>query len=73
MAEVEAGHLEHDALMLETERIGVVAEINTLLHRAPDAALPAPPVELPAPAMPPDDPARLAELAIARRPQRAAA
>jgi len=32
-AEVELGHLEHDRVMLETERIMVSAHINGLLHR----------------------------------------
>jgi len=69
-AEVELGHLEHDRVMLETERITVAARINGLLHRDPDAALPPPPPELSLPSAPA---ASLAQLAVEGRPQRAAA
>jgi outer membrane protein TolC len=71
-AEVELGHLEHERLMLETERVAIIARINGLLHREPSAQLPAPPSEL---AVPPQPPA-LATLqrdALEARPQKAAA
>jgi outer membrane protein TolC len=53
-AEVELGHLEHDRVMLETERISIVARIDGLLHRDPTAPLPMPSGELGVPAMPAD-------------------
>lgn len=72
-AEVELGHIEHDRVMLETERITIDARINGLLHRDPNAALPAPPAaELTAPPMPVDV-AVLLQTAVADRPQQAAA
>ncbi|HEY1557396.1 MAG TPA: TolC family protein [Kofleriaceae bacterium] len=71
-AEVELGHLEHERVMLDTERETIVARINGLLHREPDAELPPPPSELPAPSAPPDV-ASLEQAAIAERPQEAAA
>lgn len=43
-AEVEAAHLQHRRVVLETERALTRTEINRLLHRRPDAYLPpAPP------------------------------
>lgn len=71
-AEVELGHLEHDRVMLETERIAIAARINGLLHRDPAASLPSPPPELALPSAPEAETA-LAERALAERPQRAAA
>lgn len=71
-AEVELGHLEHDRVMLDSERITIVARINGLLHRAPAAALPPAPSDLPAPAMPGDE-AALEQAAITDRPQQAGA
>jgi outer membrane protein, heavy metal efflux system len=71
-AEVELGNLEHDRVMLETERITVAARINGLLHRDPEAALPPPPPELALPSAPATV-ASLAQLAVEGRPQRATA
>ena len=71
-AEVELGHLEHDRVMLETERITITARINGLLHRDPAAALPPPPSELAMPSVP-GTAASLAQHAIESRPQRSAA
>jgi cobalt-zinc-cadmium efflux system outer membrane protein len=71
-ADVELGHLEHDRVMLETERVSIVARINGLLHREPTASLPPTPKELALPDVPADG-ASLAKLAADRRPQRAAA
>jgi outer membrane protein TolC len=70
-ADVELGHLEHDRVMLETERVSIVARLNGLLHREPTASLPPPPKELALPTA--ADRASLAKLAPDRRPQRAAA
>jgi outer membrane protein TolC len=71
-AEVELGHLEHDRVMLETERVTIIARINGLLHRDPAAALPPPPSELSLPSQP-GPAASLAQLAVESRPQRSAA
>jgi outer membrane protein TolC len=71
-AEVELGHLEHDRVMLETERISITARINGLLHRAPSATLPPAPAELAVPAEP-EDVATLERAALQARPQKAAA
>jgi cobalt-zinc-cadmium efflux system outer membrane protein len=46
-AEGELGHLEHDAVKLQIEREITVAQMNELLHRAPELPLPPPPRELP--------------------------
>jgi cobalt-zinc-cadmium efflux system outer membrane protein len=46
-AEAELARLEYQKLVLETQRQVVVAQLNTLLHRAPDAPLASPPAELP--------------------------
>ena len=47
-AEAELAHMEHDAVKLLSEREITVAQMNELLHRAPELALPPPPQELPA-------------------------
>lgn len=71
-AEVELGHLEHDRVMLETEREAIVARLDGLLHRDPSAPLPPPPTELAIPAMPADV-ASLEQAALSARPQKDAA
>jgi outer membrane protein TolC len=43
-AEAELAHLEHDAVVLQSQREILTAQMNELLHRAPEAALP-PPVD----------------------------
>jgi outer membrane protein TolC len=48
-AEAELAHLEHDAIMLSTDRDVVVAQMNELLHRDPEAPLPPPPATLRSP------------------------
>lgn len=45
-AEVELGHVERQRIVLESRRAVVLAEMNGLLHRAPEAALPPPPSRL---------------------------
>ena len=68
-AETESAMLEHRELELETELRISRQRINTLLHRAPDAALPAPPRELDAaPAHELDADALVAQ-ALAQRPE----
>lgn len=68
-AEVELAHLEHQRIVLTTRRGIVTAQINGLLHRAPDAALPAPPTTLAPPAPPTETTAQMQELALAARPE----
>lgn len=41
-AEVELSHVLHERLLLEADRSVIVAKLNQLLHRAPQAPLPAP-------------------------------
>ena len=48
-AQLELTHLRHRRIQLETEQAAIVARLNRLLHRAPEAPLPAPPTELPVP------------------------
>ncbi|HYM81298.1 MAG TPA: TolC family protein [Candidatus Limnocylindria bacterium] len=64
-AEVERAMLEHDAAVLERERIVAEARINTLLHRAPADPLPDPPSALSVP----DSIAQGVGFAIAVRPE----
>lgn len=71
-AEVELAHVEHDRVMLESDRRQLVARLDGLLHRDPTAELPPPPAELAPPAMP-GDVASLVRTAAAGRPQAAAA
>lgn len=72
-AEVELGHLHHRTIELEAERVIVVARINALLHRAPDAALPEPPPELAPPVHADMDLDALTAAALAARPALGAA
>ena len=70
-AEVELGRIGQEHLMVEAERARVVARLNGLLHRDPEAPLPPPRVEELSTAPPPS----LAELVriAAERPDAAAA
>lgn len=45
-AEAELAHLEHDAIVLGSERDITVAQMNELLHRDPESPLPPPPKDL---------------------------
>jgi outer membrane protein TolC len=69
-AEAELAQLEYEAVALATRREVAVAQINALLHRAPDAHLAPPPAELALES--PEDAQDLAELpaagAISGRP-----
>ena len=49
-AEVEVAHLLHRDVGLQTSRKTIVAQLNALLHRRPDASLAPPPTQLDAPA-----------------------
>jgi cobalt-zinc-cadmium efflux system outer membrane protein len=51
-AEAELAHMEHDTAILASQRDVTVAQMNELLHRAPELSLPPPPSELPMPAIP---------------------
>ena len=51
-AEAELAHMEHDTAILASQRDVTVAQMNELLHRAPELALPAPPTELAMPTIP---------------------
>jgi outer membrane protein TolC len=64
-AEVEIGRMAQERLMLETQRETIVARLDGLLHRAPDAPLPAPATAAASTAEPPP----LAEL-LARANER---
>lgn len=68
-AEVELAHLEHDRILLEAEKGGIVAQLNGLLQRDPSAPLPPPPAEEPGSAGPARDGRALAEEAMAVRPE----
>jgi outer membrane protein TolC len=73
-AEFELTHMEHDAVILASERDVTVAQMNELLHRAPEQPLPPPPNELPPPAAPDrTDAQRLETQAVDRRPDIASA
>jgi outer membrane protein TolC len=48
-AESELAHMEHDTAILRSQRDVTVAQMNELLHRAPELPLPPPPSELPLP------------------------
>jgi len=72
-AEAELTHLEHDAVILASEREVKVAQMNELLHRAPHLSLPPPPLELSQRAALDLSPARLEAEALENRPDIAAA
>jgi outer membrane protein, heavy metal efflux system len=66
-AEVEITHLEHQDLMLKAERSALVARLNALLHREPEAKLPGPPDELEISEQEPPPSKKLQEQALAQR------
>jgi outer membrane protein TolC len=72
-AEVEIAQLDRERIMFESEREQIVARLNGLLHRAPNAALPPPPAQLRVASGATGTSADLQELALTRRPQREAA
>jgi outer membrane protein, heavy metal efflux system len=65
--------MEHDAVILASQRDIIVAQLNELLHRAPELPLPPPPDELPAPAPITGTVASLESEAFAQRSDIAAA
>lgn len=79
-AEVETAHVEHRRVVLTADRETVVARLNALLHRPATAELPPPPAatETAALAEPPaaergPDAEALIRMALAKRPEMAAA
>jgi outer membrane protein, heavy metal efflux system len=72
-AEAELTHMEHDALLLASQRDITVAQMNELLHRAPELSLPPPPAELPLPPEPDASAQHLQAEAVQTRPDIAAA
>ncbi len=69
-AEAELTHLEHDAVVLASQRDIAVAQMNELLHRNPELPLPPPPRDLPVSAAPDaHNAAHLADEAVSRRPE----
>jgi outer membrane protein TolC len=71
-AESELGRMERDASVLASRRDVVIAQMNELLHREPDAPL-APPADLTLPAaIAPEDGKHLESDAVSRRPDIAA-
>jgi outer membrane protein TolC len=73
-AEFELSHMEHDTVILAAQRDVTAAQMNELLHRAPELPLPPPPSEMHSPP-PPDvaDVGRLTAEAVQRRPDIVAA
>jgi outer membrane protein, heavy metal efflux system len=68
-AEFELAHMEHDTVILASQRDVTLAQMNELLHRAPELPLPPPPSDLPAPALrDPVDRERFQREAVERRP-----
>jgi outer membrane protein, heavy metal efflux system len=67
-AEAELTHMEHDALILASERDVKVAQMNELAHRPPQLSLPPPPLELSPPAALGVLPSSLEEEALKGRP-----
>jgi cobalt-zinc-cadmium efflux system outer membrane protein len=72
-AEAELTHMEHDAVILASQRDIAVAQMNELLHRSPELPLPPPPHDLPV-SVTPDarNSAHLADDAVGRRTEIAA-
>jgi cobalt-zinc-cadmium efflux system outer membrane protein len=73
-AEFELAHMEHDTVILVSQRDVTVAQMNELLHRSPREPLPPPPAALPSSAS--RDPLNQAQLeadAVADRPDLRAA
>ncbi|HEX8796098.1 MAG TPA: TolC family protein [Polyangiaceae bacterium] len=69
-AEAELTHMEHDAVILASDRDVTVAQMNELLHRDPGLGLPPPAKELATPASPDlGDTKKLETEASERRPE----
>lgn len=68
-AEVEVAHLLHRDVVLRTSQRTVVAQLNALLHRAPEATMPPPPPELDLPPARKLGAAAHVDVALAARPE----
>jgi len=68
-AEVELAHVEHQRIVLTSRRAIVVAQMNGLLHQAPETPLPPSPVALDIPDWPERASADLQEEALGNRPE----
>ena len=70
-AEAELTHMEHDAVILASDRDVAMAQMNELLHRDPESPLPPPSKELAAPArvQGAGGARRLKEEAVQQRPE----
>lgn len=73
MARMKAAELARDQIELASQRDQIVAQLNGLLHRVPDAPLPPPPDELVTAPSPAGTTAELALRALDRHPDRVAA
>ncbi len=73
-AEFELTHMEHDTVILASQRDVTVAQMNELLHRDPELPLPPPPKDLPTPTAPEvAAPGRMENEAVDHRPDIAGA
>ena len=68
-AVVELAHLEHQRIVLKTRQGIVAAQINGLLRREPDAALPPSPASLSPPGAPSETTAEMLKRALGDRPE----
>ncbi len=68
-AEVQLGELMRERLTLETQRNTLRAQLNALLHRAPQLPLPPPPESLAFPEADPMESTSLQEEALRQRPE----
>ncbi|MGH9160664.1 MAG: TolC family protein, partial [Vicinamibacteraceae bacterium] len=73
-AEVETAHVEHRLVVLGTNRQTLIARLNSLLHRPPQASVPPPPKQAaPIPKAPAVPRSELIKLAVAQHPEIVAA
>ncbi|MPZ18742.1 MAG: TolC family protein [Luteitalea sp.] len=73
-AEVETAHVEHRLVVLGTNRQTLIAQLNSLLHRSPQASVPRPPKQAaPIPKAPAVPRSELIKLAVAQHPEIVAA
>lgn len=68
-AEMELGYVERQKIELNARRASIIAQLNGLMHRPPQAPLPPPPEELDLPALEVSGSAELQKEALANRPE----
>ncbi|HMR77120.1 MAG TPA: TolC family protein [Polyangiaceae bacterium] len=68
-AEVELAHVEHERIVMTSRRAIIVAQMNGLLHRAPQTRLPPPPTTLDLPLVFPGPSTALQKEALSNRPE----